>query len=104
MGPTAAPETSSRNLPYTPCKIPKTLLSYDTPSVLFVLLHGLMDINLALIAPTDYSVIIKSNYVHVNWWTFLLFIIQAELTPSSKHVCDSWWQDPGGTEQYSIGR
>jgi hypothetical protein len=29
MGPTVAPETSSRNLPYTPCKIPKTKNQYS---------------------------------------------------------------------------
>jgi hypothetical protein len=29
MGPTAAPETSSINLPYTPCKIPKTKNQYS---------------------------------------------------------------------------
>jgi hypothetical protein len=29
MEPTAAPETSSRNLPYTPCKIPKTKNQYS---------------------------------------------------------------------------
>lgn len=62
------------------------------------------EISLAVISSTHCFVNMKSSFC-VCMLLYISFICHSiSVSPTNKHVCNSWSQDPGGTEQYSIGR